>query len=260
MIRPRVAALAVVASLAAGCATKTPPRPGGTPIADPSVVTAFVAATSHCRPLSTATAEIRLSGRAAATRVSGRLLAGFAAPSSLRLEALAPFGAPALILVSNGGPSTLYFPRDRQVLRDAPVAAVLEALTGLALGADELRLMLFGCLASSATQGERYGDHWAAARDGEARVFLKSGVPVAADYRGWLIDYAGHVSGIPREVRVRRSLAAGNIDLRATLGQLELNTTLDERAFTVQVPEAVDVITLDDLRRSSPLSTGPGSH
>ena len=85
-------------------------------------------------------------------------------------------------------------------------------------------------------------------------MYLRDGVPVAADYRGWQIDYAGHVSGIARQVRVRRVVTAGPIDLTAMLGEVEVNIDLDPRAFVVDVPGDAAVISLDDLRQSSPLT------
>jgi len=248
------AAACGLALLATGCAARGPVRPGGTAADDPAALTALAAATGHCSPLRTATTEIRLAGRAGSQRIRARLLAGFAEPSSVRLEALAPFGAPALVLASDGAATTLLFPREKQVLRDAPVASVLEALTGLALDAAELRRIIFGCLAPEAARGERYGGAWQAVAAGDTRIYLRGGVPVAADYRGWQINYAGHVSGVARQVRVRRAVAAGPIDLTATLGEVEMNIDLDARAFVVDVPADAVAISLDALRQSSPLT------
>ena len=250
----RRAAVCGLLLLATGCAARGPLRPGGTAADDATAPSALAVATTHCSPLRTATTEIRLAGRAGPQRIRARLLAGFAEPASVRLEALAPFGAPALVLASDGAATTLLFPREKQVLRDAPVASVLEALTGLALDASELRRMIFGCLAPPDGRGERYGAAWQAVTAGDTRVYLRDGVPVAADYRGWQIDYAGHVSGIARQVRVRRTVAAGPIDLTAALGEVELNVDLDPRAFVVDVPPDAAVISLDDLRQSSPLT------
>lgn len=252
-VAARAAALGLIL-LGAGCASRVPARPGGAPEADPAALSVLEAATRHCRPLRTATADIRLSGRAGPQRIRARLLAGFAEPASLRLEALAPFGPPALMLASDGTATALLFPRERQVLRDAPVPALLEALTGLALDAAELRRLIFGCLGPAAGRGERYDRRWQAVVDGETRVFLRDGVARAVDYRGWQVDYDGHISGVARQVRVRRTLAAGVVDLTAAIGDLEMNVTLDPRTFALDVPAAAVAITLDDLRQSSPLT------
>lgn len=250
----RVAAALALALGLAACASKGPARPVGTATDDPSALTALEAVTGHCRPLRTATTEIRLSGRTGAARVRARLLAGFAEPSSVRLEALAPFGGPALVLASDGAVTTVLFPREKQVVRDAPVAAVLDAITGLALDAADLRRMIFGCLAPPTPRGRAYGDGWQTVEEADTRLFLRRGVLVAADYRGWQLDYALPQGGIARQVRVRRTTAAGAIDLVAALGDVATNVDLDPRAFTVEVPADATAISLDDLRRASPLA------
>jgi hypothetical protein len=223
--RHRLGAILGVA-LSVACAPGAPPRPAGAAIDDPAAVAALTSVTRHCRPLRTSTLELRLSGRAGTQSIRARLLAGFAEPASLRLEALAPFGPPGLILASDGTSHTLYFPRDRQVLRDAPVASVLEALAGLSLDAAELRHVVLGCLAGSGGQGRRYGDQWQEVVDSEARVFLRRGVVVAATYRGWDIDYAEPLGGIARRVRVRRRSADVPLDLTAVLADVEVNVDL----------------------------------
>lgn len=242
-------------ALSAGCAARSPARPATPPAPDDTAVAAFTAATRHCRPLRTATAEIALSGRVADRRIRARLVGGFAAPESIRLEALAPFGAPALLLASDGRETTLLFPRDRQVLRDASVADVLDAITGLALGADDLRAVLFGCVALDAATGLRFGGEWQAVEQGDVRAYLRRGVLTAADYRGWTVDYTAPPAGGPaRTVRVRRTLARGAVDLTAVLSQVAMNVDLPAAAFTLAVPDGSAAITLDELRAASPLA------
>ena len=250
------AQLTVVAAavLATACAARAPDRPTGAAVDAPTAIQALARATRHCRPLRTATAEIRLAGRAGQERVRARLLAGFAEPASLRLEALAPFGAPALLFASDGATTTLFFPRDAQVLRDAPVASVLDALTGLSLDAADLRRLIFGCVAGDDGRGSQYGPTWQVVDAGDTRAFLKSGVLVAADYRGWQVDYTAHESGVARTVRVRRALPRGAVDLVATLVSLEMNIDLDAAAFTLAVPGDASPITLEDLRAASPFA------
>lgn len=244
---------AAVVLLATACGVSAPPRPVGTPAADPAAVVALQRATPHCRPLRTATLAIRLSGRAGTERIGARLVAGFAEPASIRLEALAPFGPPALVLVSDGETHTLLFPRDRQVLRGAAVPDVLDALTGLGFDAAELRRLILGCLVPADGAGERFGEAWQAVADRDTRVYLRHGVVVAADHRGWQVDYAAHQGGIARQVRLRRASSGPSIDLTATVSELEINVDLAPAAFTLDVPSDAEPLTLADLRRASPL-------
>lgn len=251
--RARQVTAGAVVLLMAACGVRAPARPMGTPVGDPGAAAALLAATSHCRPLRTATLALRLSGKAGPERIGARLVAGFAEPASIRLEALAPFGAPALVLVSDGDVHTLLFPRDRQVLRGATVADVLDALTGLAFDAAQLRQIVLGCLVPAEATGERFGDAWQVVANQDTRVYLRRRVVVAADHRGWQIDYAAHQGGIARQVRLRRSAAGPPIDLTATLSELEINVELPPTAFTLDVPPDAEPLTLDDLRRASPL-------
>jgi outer membrane biogenesis lipoprotein LolB len=254
---PGLSTIAAVLVLTTACAQKAPPRPSGAPAPDPAAVIAHQAATRHCRPLRTATAAIALSGDVGGERVRGRLTAGFAAPASLRLEALAPFGAPALLLASDGAATTLLFPRDKQVLRGASVAELLEAITGLALGADELRDVLFGCLAFEASTGVSFAGGWQAVDSGETRVYLRNGAVAAADHRGWLVDYDTPASGGSRHVRMRRTQPSGTVDLRAVLTQVEMNVDVPASAFALDVPADAQPISLDQLRAASPLAPTP---
>ena len=125
------------------------------------------------------------------------------------LDKLALFGVPALILASDGMSTTLLFPRDRHVLRGVAVAEVLDATTGLDLDAEHLRLVLLGCLGTTGdVVGSRLGD-WRVVDVSDARLFIRRGVVVAAEYRDWQIDYGAHQGGVPRAVRVRRSTTRG---------------------------------------------------
>ncbi len=213
------------------------------------------------------TTEIGLSGRALGERVRGRLIAGFAAPASARLEAVAPFGPPVFILAARDDRGTVLFPRERKVLPDTNVAEILTRLTGLDLGAGELRLLLTGCLVDGAepTDGRAWGGGWRAVTLGERRIaYVRDigGRPtvVAADFGGWQIEYADHLNGWPRTVRVRgqsakvsASQGASDTDITARLQQLEVNVPLEPRAFEVEVPEGTERVTLDDLRGVAPL-------
>jgi hypothetical protein len=252
-------AICAIVLLLAGCAARAPMRPSGAAAPDPAAGQAFADATRACGTLSTLTAEIGLSGRAAGERVRGRLLTGFAAPASARLEAVAPFGPPAFILAARDDRGTVLFPREKRVLPDTKVAEILERLTGLDLGAGELRLLLTGCLVEgpTATDGRSWTGGWRAVTLGERRTaYLRdvAGRPlvVAADYGAWQIDYADHLNGWPRTVRVRRADAT-DTDLTARLQQLEINVSLEPAAFDVEIPAGTERVTLDDLRSVAPL-------
>lgn len=253
-----LATLATVLALSA-CAARTPPRPPGTAGPDPSALEAFTRATTACRGFRSLTGELSLSGRAAGERIRGRVIAGLEAGGSVRLEGVAPFGPPVFILAGTAEQATLLLPREHRVLKDTAVAAVLERLTGLALSADDLRLMVSGCLADNAapTEGRQWPGGWQAVTLGPDRVAyvrLQQGRPVvvAADYGPWHVDYAEHLSGFPRVVRVRRALDA-TTDVTARVGELEVNTTINPLAFTLAVPSDADPMTLDELRSVAPL-------
>jgi outer membrane biogenesis lipoprotein LolB len=254
----RFAMLAIALTLSA-CAARTPARPAGNPGPDPTAVDAFTNATSACRGFRSLTAELSLSGRASGERIRGRVIAGLESGGSVRLEGVAPFGPPVFILAGKAEKATLLLPREQRVLKDTAVSAVLERLTGLAFGADDLRLMVSGCLADNAapTEGQQWPGGWQAVRLGADRVAYirtQQGRPVvvAADYGPWHVDYSEHVSGYPRVVRVRRSGDA-TTDITARVGELEVNTTINPLAFTLAIPPDADPMTLDELRSVAPL-------
>src|SRR5262245_37442072 len=78
--------------LTAACGPRRLQLPGdpGSPLPDYSEIHSN--ATAACRGARTLTAELGLRGMAGGRRLSGRLVAGFERPASMRLEAVAPFG------------------------------------------------------------------------------------------------------------------------------------------------------------------------
>src|SRR5687767_12338240 len=77
---------------AAACGPRriTLPTDPGTPLPDVAQIHAQVSAA--CGGVRTLTAELGLSGRAGDERLRGRIHAGFARPSSMRLEGVPPLG------------------------------------------------------------------------------------------------------------------------------------------------------------------------
>lgn len=257
---PAVAGLCLTMFLSA-CAAKLPPRPAGTSTPDPTAAAAFATATAACQGFRSIEGELALSGHAG-ERIRGRVLTGLEPGGAVRLEAVAPFGAPFFILAGRGERATLVLPRERRVLRDTGVRDVLERITGLALGAEDLRLIMSGCLVERATpsDGRQWGGNWKAVTIGPDRVAyvrMQNGQPVlmAADYGPWHVDYSGHVSGFPRGVRVRNAAGAqGGIDITARIEQLQVNTQINPRAWSVDVPSDAEPMTLDELRSIAPLA------
>ena len=263
--------LLVVALVASACATAATIRlPEGPWAPDPLAAEAFESASAGCRGVRTLTAEVAVRGKAGGGRVRGRILAGFERGGALRLEAPAPFGAPIFILVSRANRATLWLPRDRRVLRDAPVASVLEAITGLSRSSDDVLALVSGCLSSAiapAGQGEHGPGGWMAIDlAGGIRAFLArdgAGWRIAAGHRGtgtgaasWSVSYAAFSSGFPGSITISQEPAYGAPATALTfqVSQLETNVPIDGRAFDVVVPADAQPLTREELRQSGPLA------
>jgi len=258
-----VCCAAVVAT--AGCGRRSRVAlPTGAGTALPDFTTPYREATADCLALTSLTASIKLSGRSGSTKLSARIDSGFAAPSAIRLEGFPRIsfgGRPFFILVSRDSDSTLVMPRDARVLKGAAPAAILEALTGVALGPADLQSIVGGCgLQTSPPSGGRsYGNGWAAVDAGDASVFLRQIAGrwrVAGALRGALtVAYSDFAAGRAATVRVRLVDAKGHptADLSLRLSQLEINPPLDAKTFEVEVPRDSVPLTLDELRRAGPL-------
>jgi len=260
----RRALMAVVIALAApACAPATMSLPAGTPapLAD---LAPLATALDHCDAVTTLTAEIGLSGRAAGQRIRGTLHAGFAPPDRIRLEAVAPFGGPIFLLAGGGGGATLLLPREDHVLREADPAAILEAIAGLNVAPADLAAWIGGCPGGARTIGNAgsYGPDWIGADLGDAaqsRVWLRriAGTwRLAATTSGPLtVEFAEHTGVQPGRIRLRRPEGTGRvaIDLGLAVRQVERGIDLPASAFTLDVPNDAVAITLDDLRQSGPL-------
>ena len=247
-----------VAAAACAPARLTLPTDTGSTLPDAAGVHAQVS--QACRGVRTFTADLGLSGHAGRTRLRGRVLAGFERPASMRLEGVAPFGAPAFILVARDGDATLLLPRDDRVLTGASPQDVLGAITGVSLAPADLHAILTGCVVPDpAPRGGRVHANGMASIDleGGATLFLTrvngAWQPRAASRQGWDVQYSNWQGDFPRSV-VLRSMAGGlDVELSAAVGQLEANVALDAGAFTVKVPPSTTRLTLDELREAGPL-------
>jgi hypothetical protein len=258
----RRAAIVAAACLAA-CA---PPRPAlpsgtGTPFADAPA--AYDEAVRECRDARTVLAELGLSGKAGDTRLRGRINAGIAAPASIRLEGVAPvFGRPIFILAGRNGSATLLLSRENRVVDGAPPEAIVEALTGVALTPAELLAAVAGCGLGAAppSNGRAFGDDWVAVDAGGGVTYLRR---VNARWHvggasrdGVTVVYGEFANGLPSTIHVRTGSVA---DITLRVSQLEINSTIDDAAFDLDVPADAQPLTLDELRRSGPLGEREGS-
>jgi outer membrane biogenesis lipoprotein LolB len=247
--------------LLASCASKVTNLPSGTGAPFPDAAATYSSATEQCRGVKTLSAEIALSGRAGRQKMRGRILAGFASPAQVRLEAPAPFGRPVFVLVARGQDATLVLYRDGRVLRGAPPEAIVEAIAGVSLGPDELRAAVAGCGfgAGEISTGHLFPGDWASVDgNGSATWLRRTGAAwrLVAAIRGPLeIRYEDFVSGRPSTVRIRSTQGGSGTaaDLTLRLSQVDINVPLDPRAFEAEVPADAAPLTLDELRRAGPL-------
>jgi hypothetical protein len=244
-----------------------PPRinlPSGTGSPFPDAIAAYASAVRDCRAVQTLSASLSLSGRAGSTKLSARIDAGFAAPSRLRLEGyprIAFGGRPFFVLVANGSDATLVLTRDNRVLRGAAPSAIIEALTGVALTPDEMRSLMAGCGFGTGEPGDgrSFDRDWASVQTGSVTVFLRrldSQWRIGGARRGSLqIEYSEFAGTRPTSVRLRTTSSAGVVpaDLSIRMSQVEMNTTLENNVFTVEVPKDAAPLTLEELRRAGPL-------
>jgi hypothetical protein len=256
-----ISLLILVALAAAACTPKLPALPGGAGTPFPDYAAAYAQATEQCRGVRTYAGVLDLSGRAADARLRGRIHAGFAAPGQIRLEGTPPalaFGRPIFILVGRADDAMLILPRDRRVLTGAPTSAIIEALAGVALTADELRAAISGCgLGVVEPSGARaYENGWIAVEAGETTTWLRNNngtwQPVAT-VRGPLeIRYEEFDGAYPSRIRIRTAPAASQAtaDIRLRASDVDINTELGPEVFREEVPLDATPITLEELRRS----------
>ena len=264
--------------MTAACATMAPPKtPDGPWMADPDGAAILASATAACRGVRTLTAEIAVGGRVGGSRLRGRVLAGFERGGSLRLEAPAPFGAPLFILTARQDRATLWLPRDRRILRDAPVADVLDAIAGLRRSSDDLLGLLSGCLTAQtpAVSGDvrRNGTGWLLAtlpddttafltRDGSTWRLRAGHRAAASGASSWSVNYERFAGAFPDLVRIwtgppAEGSTAGAV-LSLEVSQRDTNTAVDSRAFDAVTAKDATTMTLDELRRTGPLADRTG--
>lgn len=253
--KPALSILLLTIGLGA-CGQPRVTLPGGTGTAAPDFAPAYAQARAVCESARVFQAELGLSGRAAGQRIRGRVLAGLV-PGALRLEGVAPFGAPVFILVADGARGTLLLSRERRVVLDAAPEEILNALVGIRLGPDDLRAMLSGCVraAPESTGARAYGADWLVVdlADG-GTIYMRRVVNawriVAGRYGGLEIDYAAFDGDRPSQVVLRGT----DLSLALALNQVEVNGDLPrDQLVALKIPDGVAPLSLEQLRKAGPL-------
>src|SRR5262245_48675783 len=233
------------------------PTDPGSPFPDFADVHAQLS--TACRGVRTMTAELALAGRAGAERLRGRVQVGFARPDSMRLEGVAPFGPPAFVLAARDRTATLVLARENSVLRGQPADQIPGALVGVTLAPADLLAIITGCVVPSPTpsSGRLHQKGWASiSLVGGAELYLRRTTKWeirAARRNGWQLEYPEWNSQFPAAVRLVSDDQKVNVDLTATITQVQANIDLDAAAFTVDVPGDAHAITLEQLREAGPL-------
>jgi len=263
---------AALATAACGPPLLKLPTGAGAPIEASRASIALEQATDACLSIRTLTAEAAVSGSAGGHRLRGRLSVGVAAPASVRLEAVAPFGAPLFFFVATDNDATLLLSQDDRVLEHGQPAAVLQAVAGVPLGAADLEGALTGCVPTGpVTMAAQFGDEWLtlSRADGEM-VYLRRAAATApwrlvaavrraaVDHVRCRADYGDRQNDVPRAIRLASVDDDGRtgrtFDLQLTLSQIDVNTPLGPDVFVVQIPPTARPITLGELRESGPLN------
>ena len=260
----RLRAAAIVLLMAAACAPpRSPALPSGAGTPFPVFQAAYDEAVKECRTARTLVAELGLSGRAGNQRLQGRIVAGFAEPSDIRLEGVV-LGRTIFILVSRTEDATLLLPRDDRIVADAAPAAIVEALAGVALTPAELRAAVAGCGLGAGTpaNGRMFSEEWTAVEVGAELTYLRRVAGrwrVGGATRGPIrIVYADFAGGRPNTIHIRSDSPSGGearpvADITLRVSGLEINTTIDPRAFEIKVPPSALPLSLEELRRAGPL-------
>ena len=249
--------------LAAACGSTRLVLPDGPGVPYPDYERVFEAAVSECRRVTSVETMIALSGRGGGAGLRGRVRAGLAEPASMRLEGLAPFGAPVFYLVASPTDATLWLTREARVVRGVPAPDLFAGLTGIPFGADDLRAVLTGCLVPDPRPvgGRRHGDWVAVDLAGGAVAWLREAEGghhlIVGTRDGLTIEYGEFRRRLPRLVRVVSDAAGAGegplTDLTARLSQVSLNVALVPEAFSLAVPADVVPATLEELRGAGPL-------
>lgn len=267
----RFVSVALGAILTVSCAPALMKLPTGQTIPLRPEVIAQIA--SPCKMVPMMTAEVAVSGSVARQRVRARLLAGLSGadkprrrPEAVRIEAVAPFGAPLFVFVAQDEDATLLLPRDDRYLEHAPPEKVLDALVGVPLTTSDLVQMLTRCYDfDHGAEARAAGDKWViVAIPHDFDLYYQRDAPsgpyriAAATHRrangvDWRVEYRNYQNDRPLTIRLTSVDAGGRagsaFDLTLGLSQIG-SGDIDPSAFRLEIPPSARRITLDELRNA----------
>ena len=264
-MRASVLAAPVLAAalFAPGCAARGFAPPAGPGPPDAALGDAYSAAMARCTGLRSITAEVALSGRVDGRKARGRLQIGLTRDGGVRVEAVAPFGAPMFTIAGRPDGGVLWLPRSKETVRATP-AEILDALTGLSLSPSGLFEILTACPAEddAVVKTERFGspDLARATYRLGTMVWWRPGAnpvrPIAAQREGATVEYGVFAGDRPQSLTLRAAPGTGGTpraELKLALAQVEANVALGPEAFTLDVPTGAHVLTLAELRQAGVL-------
>jgi hypothetical protein len=245
--------LTLVVMAGVGCAGGRFVRPAGAAVPFPEASNIWNDLSRPCRSVTSARAELRVSGRIAGQRVPG-LTTGLAVDTG-RLAIDARLSGRRVFSLAGDLPHVVLLRHlDGRVAR-GPAVDLVDALVGVPLTPARLLALLSGCVAVDAAvaAADRVGalarlrtrdsTIYLAERDGRWRL-------VAAEFEDVVADYRRIEDGWPREVELRRN---PDVTLMLRVIEFERNPQLPSAVFQLQVPTSFVEMPLDDLRRDGPL-------
>jgi hypothetical protein len=262
--RGRLALVAAVLAVSAACAVKLyePPAGPGQPFAEAATVWSDV--TARCATANRFVAEIEVSGWMGEPRerlptfpVHGALTRD----DDIYLEVPAP-GKPYLQMAGRSGQAVFLLPREDRVMRAAS-RDIVHRLTGLRWGARDLLNVLTGCVTtpSGPITGTSYGTQASIELGGGARAYVQQKAGrwelVAGDRDGLRIEYREYSPAFPSLVRVSSiSPDVTPLSLTFKVEQHQVNTEIEARIFTLEVPPTFLPMKLEELRTTRAIKEG----
>ena len=243
----------VVAAIAAACGGRSvfvPPAGPGTPA--PDAAAALSEATADCRDLRSIVSAFRVSGRINDARVwSIDVEAAVIANQSIYLGANAS-GKPIFMLVGTPSRATLWLRTDDRAVTADP-SAILQALMGVSLSADDVLAVLSGCGARDLAV-ERATRHGAvlAVESSRGKTYLEQRngrwLIRAVEASTYTAEFVPPGRAVPQDAWVWSKSATASAALRLAITERELNATVPDQVLRVPAgAQSAAPMTLEEL-------------